>query len=141
MEEFISMDLWQKFKLAELDQLMQQDDRGFANLLNKIRAGENDHSVEQVIKSLFLDKNDQSNPNNIFHTFAENIPVKRHNDNQLKQIPGQLITIPAKNEVHTNFRVSDAREAQNRKQSDTSGLASLLKLKINAKVMFTTSIN
>ena len=32
VEGFISMDLWHKFKLAELDQVMQQDDDMFVNL-------------------------------------------------------------------------------------------------------------
>ena len=81
MEWFISMDLWQKFKLAEPIQIMQQDDKGFVNLLNEIRVAENDQNVEQVIKSIFIDENDPSYSNNILHTFAENIPVKRHNDN------------------------------------------------------------
>ena len=37
MEGFISMDLWHKFKLAEIDQVVQQDDDTFVNLINKIR--------------------------------------------------------------------------------------------------------
>ena len=37
--------------------------------------------------------------------------------------------------------MSDVREAQNRKMSDTGGLASLVELKINARVMLTTNIN
>ena len=40
MEGFISMDLWHKFKLAELDQVIRQDDDMFVNLLNKITKGE-----------------------------------------------------------------------------------------------------
>ena len=60
------------------------------------------------------------------HIFAKNAPVKRHNDNQLKHIPQQLITIPAKDEVPKNSKISDIRKAQNRKQSETGGLASLL---------------
>ena len=35
----------------------------------------------------------------------------------------------------------DVREAQTRKQSVTGSLASILKLKINARVMLTTNIN
>ena len=54
------------------------------------------------------------------------MPVKKHNNNQLKQIPGQLITISAKDEVPTNSKISDVTETQNRKQSETGGLASLL---------------
>ena len=37
MEGFISMDLWHKFKLAEIDQVVRQDDDTFVNLINKIR--------------------------------------------------------------------------------------------------------
>ena len=39
MKGFISMDLWHKFRLAELDQVMQQDDV-FVNLLIKTRKDE-----------------------------------------------------------------------------------------------------
>ena len=59
----------------------------------------------------------------------------------MKHIPGQLITIPAKDEVPKNSKISDIREAQNRKQSDTGSLASLLELKANVRVMLTTNIN
>ena len=59
----------------------------------------------------------------------------------MKHIPGQLITIPAKDEVTKNSKISDIKEAQNRKQSETGGLASLLELKVNATVMLTTNIN
>ena len=78
---------------------------------------------------------------NIFHIFAENGSVKRSNDNQLKHIPGKLITIPAKDEVSKNSKISNVMEAQNRKTSETGGLASILELKINARVMLTTNIN
>ena len=86
------MDLWRKFRLAELDQAMRQDDEIFLNKLNKIRVGEIDQNVEDVINLRFIDKNDPCYPGNILHIFAENAPVKRHNDNQLKHIPGQLVT-------------------------------------------------
>ena len=72
---------------------MRQDDKMSVNMLNKIRVGEIDQNVEDVIKLLFIDKNDPCYPGNILHIFAENAPVKRHNDNHLKHIPGQLITI------------------------------------------------
>ena len=135
------MDLWRKFRLAELDQAMRQDDEIFLNKLNKIRVGEIDQNVEDVINLRFIDKNDPCYPGNILHIFAENAPVKRHNDNQLKHILGQLVTIPAKDEVPKNSKISDIKEAQNRKQSETGGVASLLELKVNARVMLTTNIN
>ena len=51
MEGFISMDLWHKFKSAELDQVIRQDDDIFVNLLNKIIKGEIYQNVEHIIKS------------------------------------------------------------------------------------------
>ena len=59
----------------------------------------------------------------------------------MKQIPRQLITIPAKDEVPKNSKISDIREAQNRKQSKTGGLKSSLEIKVNARVKLTTNIN
>ena len=129
------MDLWRKFRLAEFDQVMHQDDEMFVNMLNKKRVGEIDQNIEDVIQSSLIDKNDPRYPGNILHTFAKNAPVQRHNNNQLKHIPGQLITIPAKDEVPKNSKISDIREAQNQKQSETGSLASLLELKLNARVM------
>ena len=76
-----------------------------------------------------------------FCIFLQKMSQLKDNDNQLKHIPGQLITIPAKDEVPKNSKISDIREAQNRKQSETGGLASLIELKVNARVMLTTNIN
>ena len=141
MEGLISSDLWQKFRLAEFDQVMRQDDEILINLLYKIRVGQIDQNTEHVIKSRFIDKDDTSYSGNILDTFAENAPVKRHNDNRLKHIPGKLITITAKDEVPKNSKNSDVREAQNRKMSETGSLVSVLKLKINARFILTTNIN
>ena len=140
MERFRSRDLWRKFRLAELNQVIRQDDEIFVNMPNKIRVDETDQNVD-VIKLRFIDKNDPCYSGNILHIFAENAPVKRHNDNQLKHIPGQLITIPANDEVPRNSEISDIREAQNGKQSEIACLASLLKLKVDARVMLTTNNN
>ena len=59
----------------------------------------------------------------------------------MKHIPGQLITILAKDEVPKSSKISDIREEQDRKQSGADDLASLLELKITARVMLTTNIN
>ena len=96
MEGFINMDLWHKFKLAELDQVMLQDDDMFVNLLNKIRKGEIDQNVEHIIKSRFIDKNEPHYPSDVLHIYAENTLVTRNNNNQLKQIPGELVKIQTK---------------------------------------------
>ena len=67
MEGFISMDLWRKFRLAELDQVMRQDDEIFVNMLNKMRVGKINLNIKDVIKLRFIDKNDPCYPGNILH--------------------------------------------------------------------------
>ena len=50
MEEFISMDLRRKFRLAELDQAIHQDNGIFVNLINKIPVNKADKNAEYIIK-------------------------------------------------------------------------------------------
>ena len=57
MEEFIIMEIWHKFRLAELDQVMRQDDEIFVNMLNNISVGEIDLNIEDIMKLCFIDKN------------------------------------------------------------------------------------
>ena len=75
------------------------------------------------------------------HIFVENAPVTRHNSNQLKQVPGELVKIQAKDQLPKNSDISDAKQAQKRKQSETGGLEYSLELKTNTRVMLTTNIN
>ena len=98
MEGFISMGLWNKFKLAERDQVMRQGDDMFVNLLNKIRKGEIDQDVERIIKLRFIDKNDPHYSGDVLHIFAENAPLTRHNNTQLNQILGELVKTQAKDQ-------------------------------------------
>ena len=117
VEAITSMDLWCIFRLPELELVMRQDDKVFIDMLNKGRVGEIDQNVEDVIKSRFIDKNDPRYSGNILYIFTENAPVGRHNNNQLKHIPTQLITMPVKGQVSKNSKISDIREEQNLRRS------------------------
>ena len=70
-----------------------------------------------------------------------NSPVKRRNDNQLKQTQGKLLDNPPKDEVPKYSTINDVREAQIRKQSQVGGLALLLESRISARIIFTKNIN
>lgn len=70
-----------------------------------------------------------------------NSPVKRRNDNQLKQTQGKLFDNPPKDEVPKYSKINDSREAQIRKQSQVGGLALLLESRISARIIFTKNIN
>ena len=75
------------------------------------------------------------------HIFEENDQVTRYNNNQLKQIPRELVKIHANDPLPKNCDISDAKQAHKRKQSETGGLAYSTGLKINARAMLTININ
>ena len=59
MERFISMKLLGKFRLAEFDRILRQDNEIFVNLLNRKRLGDAGQNKEHVIKSRFTEKYDR----------------------------------------------------------------------------------
>ena len=73
--------------------------------------------------------------------FLQKMLQLKDNENRLKYISGKLITIPARDELPKNSKLSYEREEHNRKHSETGSLASILELKINARVVLTTNIN
>ena len=82
--------------------------------------------------------------------FSQIAPDQRSNSFILENIPNKLFSIPAKDETPKNYSIfdpaktysiSDTAEVQNRKQSQTGGLARLLVLKVNARVIITTIIH
>lgn len=138
----LSLDLWRKFKLAELTQVMRQrNEFEFVEILNKVRIGEIDEHVEKKLKSRFISQDDPSYPHKALHIFAENNPVQAHNMKMLNTISSSLVTIPAIDDIPKNCKVADIEEAQNRRQSETGGLALLLHVKVEARVMITTNID
>ena len=77
----------------------------------------------------------------VLHIFIENPPVTRHNNNQLKQIQGELLKLPTKDQLPKKCNIPDAKQAQKQKQSEADDLAYSLDLKTNARVMLITNIN
>ena len=73
------------------------------------------------------------------HVFAENVSANRHNELMLIFLLGRLIFIPSKDEITKKYSLSDISEAQNLKGSKTGGLALLLKVKIDVRLMITTN--
>ena len=138
-EGFLMLDLWHKFKLAELTEIMcQKGDTMFIELLDKITVGAVDVSVDYNLKSQFVQQSERQYPYHALHIFAENDPANRYNKFMLSALPDRLISIPAKDEIPKNCNVSDVLKAQKRKQFEIGGLAVLLKVKVIARVMITT---
>ena len=136
------MDVWRNFKIAELTEVMhQKDNTDFIHLLNKVRVGNIDEDVENILKMRFITKTNPSFPIDALHIFAENRPARVHNEMMLDKLPSPLISIHAEDEIPKNCVNADILQARNCSQSETGGLALLLHLKIDARVMITSNID
>ena len=134
--------LWKNFKIAELTEVMRQKgDDTFINLLNNIRTGEITAEDEEILKSRFISPDDPSYPHDALHLFAENAPCDEHNQIKLNALQTQLHTVAALDILPPNVPASIIEEARNRKQTETGGLALILKVKIGARVMLTSNID
>ena len=65
------------------------------------------------------------------HIYTENEPARKRNDAVLNDFPGELYTIEAPDKIPDNckYTLTTIQDAQNQKQTNTGGLAKLLKLK------------
>ena len=132
------------FQFAELTEVMRQKgDAEFINLLNKIRIGEIDADVKQKLKARFTNETADNYPHNVVHVFAENYPTVAHNKKIPDTLPGELHRVNAIDNIPADSKdpFQSILSAQNRKQTNTGGLAKCLELKVGAKVMVTVTID
>ena len=66
--------------------MRQRGDTTLIDLLNKIRIGYIDDSVESVLKEKFIDQNDPNYPKDALHIFEDNVRVRNHNDAIMKKL-------------------------------------------------------
>lgn len=76
------------------------------SLLNKVFIGEVDHAVATLLRSRFVNQNDDSSyPAYCVHIFAKNKPVEEHNRIRLNQIGSPLFCIKATDKVSPELRL------------------------------------
>ena len=75
--------------------------------------------------------------------YAENEPAISRNEAVLNNLPSEIYTIEADDKIPGNckYQLAMILPAQNQKQTNTGGLARLLKLKIGPKVMLTVNVD
>ena len=72
----LSLELWRRFKIAELTKVMrQQGDHEYTLVLNKIRVGGIDSEVEKLLLSRSVANNSPLYTKHVVHMFAENSRV------------------------------------------------------------------
>ena len=75
--------------------------------------------------------------------FVENYPTVKHNRKILDKLPGKTYIINAIDQIPADCKYPETliSLAQNKKQSETGGLAKCLELKVGAKVMVTVNVD
>ena len=113
----------------------------FVDLLNNVRVANLTTEDQDILKSRFISRNNPDYPIAALHLFAENKSALEPNQSMLDQIEGASILINAIDELPKNVSHKLIELAQNRKQTETGGLANKLTLKMGAKVMLTVNID
>ena len=91
----------------------QKHDALFIKLPNKITVGNIDQSFEDMLESLFIQKQDLKYALHAFHILAVTVPSQKHDSFILKNIPNMLFSVPAKIQIAEHCSISDISETQN----------------------------
>ena len=115
----------------------------FIDLLNKVRVGNMEDDVENILKARFIHESDENSPKDALHMYAENELTINMSEAVLNDLPGEIYTINATDKISDNcyYPLALIQAAQNQKQTNTGGFQNLLKLKVGAKIMLTINID
>ena len=93
-------------------------------MLNKVRVGNINDDVENLLEARFIHESDENYPKDALHMYAENEPSIKKNEAALNELPGKRFITEANAKVPDNCKYPLAliQAAQNQKQTDTGGL-------------------
>ena len=126
----LARNLWKElFTMYELVDIMRQkDDLAFAQLLNRLRLNEMTEEDKQKLQTRVFDRDTGDYPKDALHLFARNFFVKKHNDNILRQLPGEKFVIPCHdNVVSANIPAKECQRLINSLPDDYSKTGQLMK--------------
>ena len=109
MKHLLGLQFWHLLKYAELTEAVRQNDKLFINLLNKVRVGNIDDDVENLLRARFICESDE--------TYPKDEPAMKRHEAVLNDLPGDPYTIEVIDKIPDNCKYPLAliQAAQNQK--------------------------
>ena len=95
-----------------------------------------------LIQSKALSTGDRDFCHETLHVYAENAFVNVYNQKMLEALNNEMFVVPVINMLPINIAASQRiKEVLDRNQTDSGGLASVIKIKVNSRVMLTVNLD
>ena len=132
--------LWERFVVINLRTNHRQgDDKVYADLLNRLRIGEQTNDDVATLKTRVFKRGDKANPKDAIYISGTNAVVNRINNLRLSQLDGQVVELIANvfSESRGNFKPA----LDNKEDIRGTTLQLKLLLKKNCRVMLTCNLD
>ena len=141
----LAPNLWDKFLLHELTQVMRQKDTDFADMLNVVRVGkpEENSEVDKMLKAreLKVQEDDENYPFDVLHVYAQNLHCGQWNEKMLNCLDGTLYICRSEDRLQ-DVKLDMSRFDLSKLSATESGnLAHTLLLKVGARVFVSNNID
>ena len=142
-------DLWRQFEFSELTTNMRQHNDPLANVCSELRVGKLSGDSLKLLRSRLLSCMSSAIAetwDNAVHIFPENENCRRHNNDKLKKLQSSGVKVTEINAYDTyadgpkQGKKVDPKEIP-KKEEDTGGIPTSIKLAIGAKVMLRSNLN
>ena len=141
----LAPNLWDKFLLHELTQVMQQKDRDFADMLNVVRVGkpEGNSEVDKMLKAreLKVQEDDENYPFDVLHVYAQNLYCGQWNEKMLNRLDGTLYISRAEDRLQDVKLDMSQFDLSKLSATESGNLAHTLLLKVSAQVFVSNNID
>ena len=132
--------LWKKFEVVILKTNHRQgEDKEYADILNRIRVGEQTKEDIEVLNTRVFPRNSPEIPKDGLIITGTNEIVNRFNNQKLNELPGELFEFKA--QVTSNTRGEFVPKLDKGGQVTGTTLQYILNLKLGCKVMLTWNID
>ena len=141
----LAPNLWDKFLLHELTQVMRQRDRNFADMLNVVRVGkpEENSDVDKMLKAreLNVNEDDENYPFDVLHVYARNLSCSQWNEKMLNRVNGGLYISRAEDRLQDVKIDMSQFDFSSLSATESGNLAHTLLLKVGARVFVSNNID